>query len=238
MNKTLLFLTIFFISLTNIVISQNKSSLHLKNGSIIYGKIIENIPDSIVKIKTECNNILVFEKQKIESINSTKNEKYKTIPYNLTMDAGIAGFGGSYDASISLLITGTYNFNEKYYVGITSGIEYFQIPVLPVAGELRADIFKRNTTPFIYFRGGYGFKLIRDEENSSYIATYKGGIMFGSGIGIKKRFTSEFAMTFSIGYRHQQTYESYDYVLGDRWNSDYERHYFNNRTTFRIGFIF
>jgi len=239
MNKITLFFSIFlFLLNVNNSFAQKKSSIHLKNGSIIYGEIIENIPDSIIKIKTKCDNIFVFKKQEIESINLSKNESFKTTPYNMYINTGIAGFGGNYDAGVSLLVTGTYNFNEKYYAGISSGVEYFQIPLLPVAGEFRADIFKRNTTPFIYFRGGYGFKLISDEENNNYTATFKGGVMFGGGIGIKKRFSSEFAMTFSIGYRHQQTYEAYDYFFNDWWNSDFSRQYYNNRAIFRIGFVF
>ena len=240
MNKIVSILLVTFLILSiQIVSAQKQSAVYLKNGSIIYGKVLESIPDSIVKLQDKCDNIWVFEQSKIQSVNAP-NKIYITeaSPFQLSFNMGIAGFGGSYDTGLSLLISGIYHFNDRYYAGITSGVEHFEIPLLPIAAEFHADAFKRKTTPYIYLRAGYGFKLIEDEENNNYTAEYKGGPMFGAGIGIKKRFSSEFAMTFSIGYRHQQTYEARDYLFNDWWSSDYKRHYFNNRTTFRVGFVF
>ncbi len=237
-----LFLAVSLIlSAQNISAQKGKqSALHLKSGSIIYGKILENYPDSIIKIQDNCNNILVFKHTEIQSLNILKKEESKDsdLPYRISFDTGIAGFGGNFDPAISLLIIGAYNFNERFSAGISSGIEYFGMPLLPVAGEFQANVFNRNTTPYIYLRCGYGFALYPNEETSNYNSTYAGGLLFGGGIGIKKHFSSEFAMTFSIGYRHQQTYETYDYLINDFWNSDYKRHYFYNRTAFRIGLVF
>ena len=178
----------------------------------------------------------------METINKKykKNKEYieASIPFQFGFELGIAGFGGYYEPGLSFLLSGKYNLNERFSAGISTGVEHFEIPILPVAGEFQADIFKRRATPYIYVRGGYGFKLISDEENNDYSVIYKGGPMFGAGIGIKKRFNSEFAMTFSIGYRHQQTYEERDYLFSDWWNSDYSRQYFMNRAAFKIGFVF
>lgn len=243
MNKVASLLITICLLLCGHYVSAQKNkenALHLKNGSIIYGKILENHPDSIIKIQDNCDNILVYEHTEIQSLKVRNKEEKKDrgFPYRINFNTGIAGFGGNFDPAISLLIIGTYHFNEKFSAGILSGIEYFGMPLLPAAGEFQVNVFNRNTTPYVYLRGGYGFTLYPNEETNSYNRTYAGGLFLGGGIGIKKRFSSEFAMTFSIGYRHQQTYESYDYLFDNFWNSDYERHYFYNRAAFRIGLVF
>ncbi|MCD4793591.1 MAG: hypothetical protein K8R54_10180 [Bacteroidales bacterium] len=241
-NIVFLFLVVNLFLTVQVISAQKhkQTALHLKNGNIIYGKILENHPDSIIKIQNKCNDIFVFKHTEILSLNNPQKEQNtnKELPFLLGFDTGLAGFGGSFNPAVSLLISGTYRFKERYYAGLSSGIEYFGIPLLPVAGEFQADVFKRNLTPYIYVRGGYGFALYPNEETNNYNSTYTGGLLLGGGVGIKKRFSSEFALTFSIGYRHQQTYETRDYLTDDRWNTDYKRHYFYNRAVFRIGLVF
>lgn len=214
--------------------------INLKNGSIIHGKVIENIPDSLIKVQTEGNSIWVFKYSEIDTILFSKNVKTESAgPVNIELQPGFNGIGkNQFNPSFSFLISATYNFKERFNIGLTSGVEYFGIPLLPVAVEFRADIFKRNVSPFIYMRGGYDFKLLPDEHTEDYDLSYTGGKMFGFGIGIKKRFSSEFALNFSIGYARRETFEIRDYTVEDIWTSDYKRHYFYNRTALIIGFMF
>ena len=240
-SKIIFFLSFFFIT-SSLVNAQLLNSVKLKNGSILYGKIIEHRPDSIIKIKDRCGNLWAFQYTEIESFNG----KYKTkkehiepaIPFQFGFELGVAAFGGYYDPGLSFILSGKYALNDRISVGISTGAEYFEIPLLPAAGEIHLDIFKRRATPYLYVKGGYGFKLLPDEANNEYTSKYRGGPLFGAGIGIKKRFNPEFAMTFSIGYRHQQTFEERDYLFEDWWRSDYTRQYFMNRTAFKIGFVF
>jgi hypothetical protein len=224
--------------------AQNRKNtcVNLKNGSIIYGKVIENYPDSLIKIQTEGNNIWVFKYSDIDTVITSSTVKTESArPYTVQLQAGFAGFGGSYNFNpgISLLISGSYEFKDRYYIGLTSGAEYFDIPILPVVLDVKVDFFKRNLTPFVYLRGGYAFKLISDQvDYYEYKTSYKGGIMYDAGFGVKKRFSSEFALTFSIGYAHRETYEVRDYIYDSPWTTDYERHYFYNRAAFMIGIVF
>jgi hypothetical protein len=220
--------------------AQKYSEIYLKNGSIIQGKISENCPDSIIKIKDKCGNLMVYKYEEIQKIqnDNVKPTYIESQPFQIGLKTGLYAFGGSYDTGGGLLISGTYKVNDYFSAGIVSGIEYFDIPVLPVAAEFQADIYKRKTTPYIYVNGGYGFKLISDEKNEEYIVEYTGGIMFGTGVGIKKRFSSEFALTFSVGYRYQQRNEMRNYLYPSTWTYDYIRLYKLNRTAIFVGFIF
>jgi len=246
MNKSKLLLSlVILLTAVNYLEAQkqNKVALYLKNGSIIYGKITENIPDSIVKIKDRSNNIWVFKTDDIQYIKkfNKENQDKNRLPYYLIFDTGVAGFGGFGDVGLSLFVSGVYSFNNRYYLGLMSGVESFGFPLLPVAGDLRVNIFDRNVTPYVYIRCGYAFKLIKNRETGHYdyySEEYKGGIMFGAGIGIERRFTPDFALTFSIGYRHQETYENRIYISDTWWNQDYERHNLYNRTAVRVGLVF
>lgn len=65
---TLMMLTIYIASFSQ----SSKETVYLKNGSVITGTIIEEIPDSTIKIKTNDNNIFIFKINEIKRI--TKEE--------------------------------------------------------------------------------------------------------------------------------------------------------------------
>ena len=241
MSKAIVFLSLvlFFFS-TGYGQHHRFSTVNLLNGSVINGKIIENYPDSLIKIQTEGDNIWVFKYSEIDTVILASNYQIKrSTPFNVSIESGVSVVGGSeFNPAFSLLVSGTYTLKERFHFGITTGAEYFGISLLPVACELKVDFFKRNTTPYIYLRGGYGFSLKPREETESYKAVYEGGLLFGGGIGIKKQFSSDFAMTFSVGYRRQNTFESRDYIVDNWWGSDYERYYFYNRAALMVAFVF
>ena len=53
--------------------------MYLKNGSVIRGMIVEQIPNKTIKIKTTDRNIFVFNYDEIEKIHSPGIEKVKYI---------------------------------------------------------------------------------------------------------------------------------------------------------------
>jgi hypothetical protein len=242
MNLIRLAFLSFFILLSILTQAQTNNSIILKNGSIIYGEIVQNIPDSIVKIKDKCGNIWAYQYTEVKGINEQeviKNSYIEsTLAFQFEINLSVSAFGGYYEPGLSFLLSGKYLLNDRISAGLSSGVEYFEIPLLPLAAEIQFDLFKRNATPFIFMRGGYGFTLRADKKTEYDIAKYKGGPLFAGGVGIKKRFSSDFALTFSLAYRHQQTFEERDYLWDDWWNTDYSRKNFLNRAAFSIGFIF
>ena len=234
---------LFFLSVSVYPQKQTNKVLYLKNGSIIYGLSSGTLSDSIVKIKDKCGNIWAFNASEISAVKDFKKENTaeKEYPYYMVFDTGIAGFGGYGEPAASLLVSEFYKFKKRYFAGVTAGVENFEFPILPVAAEFQMNIFDRNVTPYVYFRSGYAFKLIKNrdfEYYNYYREEYKGGFLLGAGIGVKRRFSSIFALTFSIGYRHQHVWEKREYIEDTWWNNDYERHYLFNRAAIRIGLVF
>ena len=68
MKKYLMLLLFGFIFSTAFTQKNYQDVVYLKNGSIIHGLIIEQIPDKSIKIETADNNIFVFQKDEIEKL--------------------------------------------------------------------------------------------------------------------------------------------------------------------------
>ena len=69
-----LFFTIILVALTINALSQNnyRDVVHLKDGSIIKGIIIEQIPNKQIKIETSDGSVFVYEMNEIEKMSKEK----------------------------------------------------------------------------------------------------------------------------------------------------------------------
>jgi len=104
MKSLLVALSVIF--LTSILFAQEKQEyiLHLKNGSIIRGVIIEIKPDSTVKINTRDGNIFVYQMREIEKIEKSTTEKVQSNQSNKEDKSVYFGIG---------LLTGKLAGNES-----------------------------------------------------------------------------------------------------------------------------
>lgn len=82
MKKYLLLLVVLLGSVC--AYSQNKmvEAIHLKNGSVIKGVIIEQIPDKQITIRTSDGSTFVYPMEDISKI--TKEEKESKIPFKIS----------------------------------------------------------------------------------------------------------------------------------------------------------
>ena len=69
-----LFFTIILVALTVNVLSQDnyRDVVHLKDGSIIKGIIIEQIPNKQIKVETSDGSVFVYEMDEIEKMSKEK----------------------------------------------------------------------------------------------------------------------------------------------------------------------
>ncbi len=69
-----LFLSLAFMALTTLLLAQQgyEDVVYLKNGTILHGVIIEQIPNKSIKIQTADRNVFVFKIDEIERF--TKEE--------------------------------------------------------------------------------------------------------------------------------------------------------------------
>ena len=126
-------LILILITLLTFAYAQKKveDMILLKNGDIVRGKIVEQIPNTLITIKTIDNNLLSFPINKIEKI--TKD----TINVVSVFKSSFLGFGevgyawkvnSNGEDIFKLNLMYGYRFNPYFYFGIGSGFRYYFQP--------------------------------------------------------------------------------------------------------------
>jgi hypothetical protein len=189
--------------------------VYLKNGSIIRGIIIEQVPNQNIKIQTKDRNVFVFKYDEIEKItkenlpfdNSNSSEKvtdYKKSGFiNISEVSFCPGVGnvkvGSYsfkneDYSFGFRTINGAQVNEHLSLGIGLGIDkYKNTSLLPITFDARATFLKGKVSPVFTANIGYAISLDGD----------KGGLVINPQIGVKAYISKTVAYLFNIGYKWQ-----------------------------------
>lgn len=225
MKKLLLSFIIVF-SMPCILYSQNNTEkkpdtnkkmedvVYLKNGAIVRGIIIEQVPDKTLEIKSNDNNYFIFKYDEIQKI-TKENPLTDLTDYKKKGFLSIAelnyGFGintiNTYYGSVA--IDGTfptialrsingYQINEMFSVGLGLGFEAFldgdkKGAMIPVTLDARMNFKKGKFSPVFNINGGYSIGV----ENSS-------GLAANPAVGIKYFLTKKMAFVASLGYKVQQ----------------------------------
>jgi len=165
--------------------------------------------------------------------------------FNLT-DIGlmIGSTDNSSTAPFTFMTTNGYHFTEQFSGGLGIGIEFISGSYMPIVLDARYYIRNTSFSPFLSLYGGYALPL---DDNGSYnyydwsssssfnyenYSSYKaqGGWLLNPGFGIRKMFSPDFGIIFTVGYRIQRLY----YV------GEPDRQLFTdfNRLTMKIGITF
>ena len=148
--------------------------IYLKNGSIIHGVIIEQVPNVKYKIQTYDGNVFVFEVENIEKITKEIPRTGKTVqPANKFFSHAEKGFllylgldvsPFSPDSSCSLDIMTGYRFSNYFALAAGSSLGYswygneFHRGGRFVGSyyiHLRSDFLKTKVRPFVSVNLGY-----------------------------------------------------------------------------------
>jgi hypothetical protein len=133
-----------------------------------------------------------------------------------------------------------YRFGNGLSVGIGTGIEKFDVLLVPAYADLRYYPLRTRASPFIRVSGGYGFPCSNpDKENNNLYYYYDkttGGMMFSAGAGIAIWSLDRCAFTAGIGYRYQRIKSEPDYVMVQGTDSELLTDY--NRIEISVGIMF
>ena len=214
--KKILFLLMLLTSCFTASIAQNMQEVvYLKNGSVIRGLIIEQIPGVSLKIQTSDGNIFAYPISDVKSITKevTKNTFGYSMNNNTGNERGYKGFVdlgytfGIGDWGIDRLELSTsygYQFNPYIFVGAGVAANYYfdaECFGLPIFVHVRGNIFDNKISPYIDFKIGY-----------SPLEDVKGMYMVPS-VGCKIK-----SFNVSIGYVMQKVeyyyYDSYYFIEG------------------------
>ncbi|MBT3209859.1 MAG: hypothetical protein HN704_13755 [Bacteroidetes bacterium] len=243
MNKKYLSIVpvLLFISLLLPLLSHAQTEiedvLYLKNGGVIRGQIIEHKINEHVKIKCSDRNIWVFEQSEIDRIAKEeipKLQKYKVKDkgYVNNTDFGLLINNNDYfEVPLNFLMVNAYKFPFNTTLGIGTGIERFNFPVIPLFLDAKYYVFDKKVSPVFMLQSGYSFSFEKDRDDFET----KGGYMFNLGCGVRVFTSNSTAWLFSISYMYQEleTIENYYWD-----NSEIKTKYFLNSINIRIGFYF
>lgn len=164
--KNIYLLLSLLLYVSTLTAQQIQETLYLHNGSIIRGEIIEQVPNTSLKIRTADGNILVFQMSEIEKISKeeqhkdTKSGRHRGL--DLTVDAGyhIATKGGKGMFSTEIGIG--KRFNKNFYWGLGTGAFISTDggdPSIPLTSDFKVYFPLKSTsvTPGGIFRIGYVF---------------------------------------------------------------------------------
>lgn len=144
-------------------------TIYLKNGSILYGQIIEELPDTQVKIRLRDGSLFICPYSDLERIEYSTGrasfyEEPRTPYLNWHLDAGYL-FGPSEHQHAGAFVSYGARFSRVLFLGLGSGVMCDRAEsadlVIPIYGHLRAYLPVRGPIkPFVDLRPGYGFTLV------------------------------------------------------------------------------
>jgi hypothetical protein len=239
---TVLAIMLIFIVIP-VVAQRNKDVLYLKNGSMIYGKLME-VTDNQYKIRSSDGSIFIYSSQEVDKF-VNENVIYdgrKKNGLGFALEAGflVGAQTSDYKAPFSFNILGNFTGNTKNIFSLGSGVEYLGQPYTPLFLEYKFLFTDRKRTPFMFFRGGKLLYLREDSntESTTYPTylnekSYSGGATFTIGTGIS--WDQEGNQTYlSFAYRNAHTSYSQKNYYG--YKETFKNAY--NRLEVKFGFMF
>lgn len=213
------FLLIIALTLTGLLQAVGQSPIevvYLKNGSVIRGTIIEQIPNKSIKIQTADGSIFVYPMDEVTKITkehvTTNNNQQGTHGYfakDYGLHKGYKGFlelGGGIgvgdnegDSFFNATTSHGYQASPYFFIGAGVGFTYMcGTAYLPVFADVRIHLLKGNISPF--FGAKVGYSII---EDGAYMSP-----SFGARFGILESF----ALNLTFNYLFQTDGPRFDWL--------------------------
>lgn len=244
MKKALSLLIMLIIIPLSLSAQKTKDALYLKNGSIIYGKLMEISGDNY-RIMTSDGSQFNFKSEEVDKFikENPPATGRKIKGPGFSVEAGLlAGAQNSeYDAPFSFNILIDYTYSTKNVLSAGSGIEYLGTGFSPLFFQYKHIFNDNKVAPFIFFKAGRLIHMGGDDNTTdangytqyNYPIDYKGGGLFAIGTGVSVvHDESEIYMSFA--YRYAQT--SYKENAYNNVTYTYKNNF--NRLEVKVGFKF
>ncbi len=233
MIRNMLLRTIFlvgWISVSHFLLAQTWSRtsedvIHLKSGGVIRGDILKQDTDQSITILLYDGQEITLHGDEIDQVEKqiATFKKYQPKyypglkPRQVTLAPGFyrnlkfgLGFGSDQNGAVTSpyfdLGVG-YRFKPGLMVGIGTGLNgYSSGLILPLYVDISGSLFSRRISPFYQVQAGYGFatSLVDFSFNA-----FEGGWMFHPALGVMFHHKPGKSWAISLGYKAQQSFESY-----------------------------
>ncbi len=216
--------------------------VYLKNGSVIRGVIIEQIPNVSLKVQTADGSIFAYKMEEVEKItkeqvvtrynsrsqSAASNQYALKTGYRGFVDVGYSlgvGKWGKGDNRIEFSTSHGYQALPCLFAGIGAGVHYYyngDVVEIPIFADIRGTLPCRSICqPFLDFKIGY----------TVYDAT---GFYMNPSIGCRFAVGKNCGIHVGVGYVMQKIEINYYYI-----SYAYSRYSLNDgAVTFKVGFDF
>lgn len=183
-----------------------------------------------------------------ESNNKENNDQILFKGFYNNTDVGLL-IGSSKNvlkAPFSFMSVTSYHITEQFSAGIGIGADFLEETYVPLVLDMRYYFRNSHFSPYVFIQGGYSIATEKEVDVTSnpiiwdmypgWIGGYptsskpKGGFLLNPGFGIRKMFSNNFGLTFSVSYHFQRL--NYKVSDDNRIEVDY------NRMNIRMGIIF
>lgn len=240
MKKIFMLLIILLNSLVVFAQQHYQDVVYLKNGSIIRGTIIEQVPNKSIKIETADKSVFVYQFDEIEKLSkeATRDKRNNYERYSSRHESGYIGILdvgyavglGDYGLDfINLTMINGYKFNPHFSLGFGTGAKFYpdaEAILIPFFANFQANFLARAISPYVALNVGYSFDASNDFKPTGFLINPSIGVHFG--------ISNNFGINVSVGYEGQWAeFYSYDYY-----------YYYDSVSkaisgiSFKIGFVF
>lgn len=239
--KTLIIVYLLFMPMILFAQTNMEDVVFLKNGSIIHGVIIEQIPDQTLKIKTNDENIFVYKwdeilkiskekKVNIEKLNQPEKNEFRLNHYTNITELSIQfphSNNEDYVGSFGIHDIFAYHTDPYFSIGLGTGIEIWNDATrFPIYTDLRVNTSNSNVTFFL--GGDIGYSICSNGQS--------GGVFYNPSLGFKIYTKFKTAIMLSISLDIQQNIQS----VGTYYGGTLSYNYYNTGASlnFKIGYEF
>ena len=211
--KKIITLTLFLL-ISTFAIAQNnyQDVVYLKNGSIIRGVIIEQVPNESIKIQTSDRSIFVFQMDEVQKMTKEENPVVKNEKISAPTSEGeglkpgyrgIMEMGyqfGTGDFGMDRLKVNVINggqFSPYFYLGGGIGLRYYfdaEATLVPVFIHARTNILDKKVSPYFAFSIGYTFDASYDFEGVGLLLSPSTGVTFN----VSKKVNLNVGVTYEM----------------------------------------
>ena len=202
---------LLFAFTTSLLFAQSnyQDVVYLKNGSIIRGIIIEQVPNKSIKIETVDRNVFVYQIDEIEKFTKEPYQDKSANPLNskglqsgqisiveLGYQIGVGHFGLD---RLKLNIINGYQINPHFSLGFGTGLRYYldaKAALFPVFADLRSTFVYDEVLPYLSLGLGYSFDATNNFEGV--------GFLLNPRLGLSFKVADKYALNFGLGYEMQR----------------------------------
>lgn len=235
--KKVLIALIMLVSFSTYSMAQNSYTevVYLKNGSIIRGVVVEQVPNVSLKIKTADGSIFAYPMAEVVKITKEENTAVNSYRFKKQAKNGLRGYKGFVDTGylfdvsdyntnkFEVSTSHGYQFNNYFFVGGGLALDYYndlELAAVPIFANFRANFINNKVTPFGDVKVGY---TAGDIE----------GAYASFAVGVRVALVKKMALNFRLEYVVQGwDYEGRDFYYGSS-NSYY--YYDDSMTLNNIG---